>query len=87
VKARTVLVLVNQMGLYCSISVHMLSILSVYQSENCRYRRDTVADDPIVNVETPELFSVEAEGEYKHYINGSSACPVGVCLHEPCELC
>jgi hypothetical protein len=65
----------------------MLSILSVYQSENCRYRWDTVADDPIVTIETPELLSVEAEEEYKHYINGSSACPVGVCLHEPCELC
>lgn len=65
----------------------MLSILSIYQSENCRYRWETIADDPIVNVETPELFLFEAEEEDKHYINGSGACPVGVCLHEPFELC
>lgn len=87
VKTQTVLILVSQTGTYCSISVHMLSIFSIYQSENCRYPWETIADDPIVNVETAELFLFEAEEEDKHYINGSSACLEGVCLHEPFELC
>ncbi len=41
----------------------MLAVLPIYQAEDCRYSGDTIADDPVVDIETSKLFSVESEEE------------------------
>jgi hypothetical protein len=68
---------------YCSISIHLLAVLSKYQAEDSWDCRDTVADEPVDGVETPKLFCVVPVKEDEHNVEGSSACPPGVCLHEP----
>jgi hypothetical protein len=74
---------VNIEKTYCSVSVHLLAVLSKYQAEDSWDGRDTVADEPIDGVETPKLFCVVPVKENEHNVESSSACPPGVCLHEP----
>jgi hypothetical protein len=64
----------------------LLVVLSKYQAEDSWDCRDTVADEPVDGVETPKLFCVVPVKEDEHNVEGSSACPPGVCLHEPLLL-
>jgi hypothetical protein len=68
---------------HCCISVHMLAVLLVDQTKDCRDCRDAIANDPVVEVETPQLFSIESKEEDQHDVDCSSAYPVRIGLHEP----